>query len=77
VITGVDAWGDMMLSLTPAHLARLGIKHGMTVKFEFGGKKLLERGREFKVKYGGNSFLSVNQGEWYTYDHAEGARSGS
>lgn len=26
----------------------------------------------FKVRYGANSFLSVQQGQWMAYDHGEG-----
>ncbi len=38
-----------------------------------GGDRFGPRaGSEFVVKYGGNSFLSVDQGQWYAYEHAEG-----
>lgn len=44
----------------------------MSFKVELGGKRFHQRGTEQKVVCGANSFLSVNQGEWYAYDHAEG-----
>ncbi len=72
IITSSDAWGDIITSVQPAHLAKIGIKHGNKLYMELGGKRYVHTGKEFKLTYGGNSFLSVDQGEWYAYDHAEG-----
>ena len=71
-IKHTDTWGDIYTNFQPKDLLKLGIKLGMTFKVELGGKRFHSRGTEQKVVYGSNSFLSVGQGQWYAYDHAEG-----
>jgi hypothetical protein len=62
-----------MTNFQSKDLTKLGILSGMEFYVEIGGQKLTNvRGRKFKVKYGSNSFLSVEQGRWYAFEHAEG-----
>eukprot|EP00455_Lapot_gusevi_P002576 TRINITY_DN1104_c0_g1_i1.p1 TRINITY_DN1104_c0_g1~~TRINITY_DN1104_c0_g1_i1.p1 ORF type:complete len:326 (+),score=68.70 TRINITY_DN1104_c0_g1_i1:339-1316(+) len=72
-VTAIDTWGDVYTNFQPFEIVKLGWNLGDLINVEFGGVRFVEPGRPFKVKYGSNSYLSVDQGQVYCYDHAEGS----
>jgi S-adenosylmethionine hydrolase len=63
IITATNFWGDLTTNIQPRNLKRIGIKIGTKFTVRLEGRRYHDRGKEFKVLYGGNSFLSTKQGE--------------
>ena len=71
-IVATDAWGDLYTNILPRDLQKIGIVHGMSFYVQLGGSYFSDGNFSVKVKYGGNSFISVRQGDWYCFDSADG-----
>jgi len=70
-----DAWGDVDTNIQSSDMTKLGIDEGMTFRIVLGSNMYddsLQDKPELKFKFGSNSYLSVEQGELFALDHAQG-----